>query len=121
VREESFGPVLVLSRVATVAEAIERCNEVPQGLAASIHTRSQRDIARFARGVRAGVLKVNRSTAGAAASLPFGGFGLSGLGPPEHGEGDAEFHSRWQALYDNDDPAKARLDTTEGSMAEALT
>ncbi len=99
VREESFGPILVLSRVDSVAEAIKRCNDVPQGLVAAIHTRSQEAVDEFARGARAGVLKLNRSTAGAGASLPFGGFGVSGLGPPEHGEGDAEFHTRWQAIY----------------------
>ena len=104
-REESFGPVLVVMQVETLAEAIERCNDVPQGLAASIHTRSADAVDEFVRTVRAGILKANRSTAGAAASLPFGGFGVSGLGPPEHGEGDAEFHTRWQAIYGDRLPA----------------
>ena len=99
VREESFGPVLVLTQVDTLAEAIKCCNDVPQGLVAAIWAGAPEAIDEFTRAARAGVLKVNRPTAGAAASLPFGGFGLSGSGPPEHGEGDAEFHTRWQAIY----------------------
>ncbi len=104
-REESFGPVLVLIRAASLADAIERCNDVPQGLVASIHTQSQEAVDQFARTTRAGILKANQPTAGAGASLPFGGFGLSGVGPPEHGEGDVEFHTRWQAIYGHPLPA----------------
>jgi acyl-CoA reductase-like NAD-dependent aldehyde dehydrogenase/nicotinamidase-related amidase len=99
VRHESFGPALVLMEAATLAEAIRLCNDVPQGLVAAIHTRSPQDVDHFTQSVRAGILRVNQSTAGASASLPFGGFGLSGVGPPEHGEGDGEFHARWQAVY----------------------
>ncbi len=104
-REESFGPVLVLIRAASLADAIERCNDVPQGLVASIHTQSQEAVDQFARTTKAGILKANQPTAGAGASLPFGGFGLSGVGPPEHGEGDVEFHTRWQAIYGHPFPA----------------
>jgi acyl-CoA reductase-like NAD-dependent aldehyde dehydrogenase len=86
-------------QASSLAEAIERCNDVPQGLVAAIHTRSQEALDAFARSARAGILKANRSTAGAAAALPFGGFGVSGLGPPEHGLGDVEFYTRWQAIY----------------------
>ena len=107
VREESFGPVLVMIGADSLAEAIERCNEVPQGLVASIHTRSQGAVDQFARTARAGILKANQPTAGAVASLPFGGFGLSGVGPPEHGEGDVEFHTRWQAIYGHPCPTGA--------------
>ena len=103
VREESFGPVLVMTGVGTLDEAMERCNDVPQGLVASIHARAPGDVDRFTREVHAGILKRNRSTAGAAASLPFGGFGVSGVGPPEHGAADAEFYTRWQAIYDDQD------------------
>lgn len=118
-REESFGPVLVLMQVETIAEAIERCNDVPQGLVASIHTRSPDAVDEFTRSVRAGILKINTSTAGAAASLPFGGFGLSGLGPPEHGPGDAEFHTRWQAIY-GDGPRRGRRGASDQPLAEAV-
>jgi acyl-CoA reductase-like NAD-dependent aldehyde dehydrogenase/nicotinamidase-related amidase len=116
---ETFGPVLVLIPAATVEEAIERCNEVPQGLAASVHAGSEREIADFVRNARAGLLEVNRSTAGAAASLPFGGLGLSGVGPPEHGEGDVEFHTRWQTVYTRP-PARGRVAAGDGGRPEVL-
>jgi len=119
VRRESFGPVLVLMQVATLAEAIQRCHEVPQGLAASIHSRSPDDVDLFTRKLRAGILKLNRSTHGAAASLPFGGFGLSGTGPPEHGEGDAEFYARWQAIY-GEHPTRTPPAASERPLARAL-
>jgi acyl-CoA reductase-like NAD-dependent aldehyde dehydrogenase/nicotinamidase-related amidase len=98
VQEESFGPILVLGRTGSLDDAIAQCNGVRQGLVASIHTRSGADAHRFAAEVRAGIVRVNDSGAGADPSLPFGGMGLSGIGPPEHGEGDAEFYGRWQAI-----------------------
>jgi acyl-CoA reductase-like NAD-dependent aldehyde dehydrogenase len=33
------------------------------------------------------------------ATLPFGGWKASGIGPPEHGEGDRLFYTRMQAVY----------------------
>lgn len=118
VGEETFGPVLVLIPAATLDAAIASANEVPQGLAASIHTRSPEAIARFTRDVRAGVLEVNRSTAGASASLPFGGVGLSSVGAPEHGPGDVEFYTRWQAIYTRESVA-GRAASPEGRAAGA--
>jgi alpha-ketoglutaric semialdehyde dehydrogenase len=98
VQAESFGPVLVASRAADIRDAIERCNDVSQGLVASILSSAPQDVELFAAEARAGVLKLNGALAGAAPSLPFGGVGTSGAGPPEHGAGDADFYSRWQAV-----------------------
>jgi acyl-CoA reductase-like NAD-dependent aldehyde dehydrogenase len=44
-------------------------------------------------------LKINQATAGVDTSLPFGGWKMSGLGPPEHGVGDPLFYTRVQAIY----------------------
>ncbi len=98
VQAESFGPILVITPAATIDDAIERCNDVPQGLVAAIHSGSASDLQHFTRCARAGIIQVNRSAAGAGAAVPFGGVGLSAIGPPEHGPGDAEFYSRWQAV-----------------------
>jgi acyl-CoA reductase-like NAD-dependent aldehyde dehydrogenase len=54
---------------------------------------------KFLAEARAGILKINSSTAGVNVSLPFGGWKMSGYGPPEHGEGDRIFYSRMQAVY----------------------
>lgn len=99
VQEESFGPVLVVQSAADWDQAISLCNGVRQGLAAAIFTNSVELQQRFLREAQAGVLKINESTAGAAAHLPFGGWKSSGVGPPEHGAADREFYTRLQAVY----------------------
>ncbi|MGH8801009.1 MAG: hypothetical protein ACREX6_01770, partial [Casimicrobiaceae bacterium] len=48
---------------------------------------------------RAGILKLDSATAGVDTSLPFGGWKASGIGPPEHGEGDRLFYTRMQSVY----------------------
>jgi alpha-ketoglutaric semialdehyde dehydrogenase len=99
VQEETFGPVLVVQKAKDWDEAISLCNGVKQGLVAAVFTRSQERIAGFLRRARAGVLKVNCSTADAAVDLPFGGWKSSGIGPPEHGPANREFFTRMQAIY----------------------
>ncbi len=57
---------------------------------------------KFRAGARAGILKLNSTTAGVDASLPFGGRKAPGLGPPEHGGGDRLFYTRRRAVYGAD-------------------
>lgn len=99
VQEESFGPILVVQAASDWPEALRLCNGVRQGLAAALFTRSEALWEEFQQGVRAGILKRNQSTAGAAVDLPFGGWKSSGIGPAEHGESDREFFTRVQAVY----------------------
>lgn len=99
VQEETFGPLLVVQPVADWNEAIARCNGVRQGLAAALFSRSTELQSRFLDEARAGILKINRTTAGADIDLPFGGWKASGIGPAEHGESDREFFTRVQAVY----------------------
>ena len=99
VQEETFGPVLVVQRAEDWDEAILLCNGVKQGLAAAIFTTSPKRIEDFLQRVRAGILKVNCSTANAAVDLPFGGWKASGIGPAEHGSANREFFTRMQSLY----------------------
>lgn len=76
--EEVFGPLLRISVVGSLDEAIEQANATRYGLAASIFTRSDAAIDRFTREARAGCVNVNCGTAGASSKLPFGGLGWSG-------------------------------------------
>lgn len=76
--EEVFGPLLRVSVVRSLDEAIEQSNATRYGLAASIFTANQGAIERFRREARAGCINVNCGTAGASSKLPFGGLGLSG-------------------------------------------
>jgi acyl-CoA reductase-like NAD-dependent aldehyde dehydrogenase len=99
VREESFAPVLVVQTAASWEHALELLNRVAQGLVAAVFTESPQRQRSFLQHARAGILKLNCSTAGADVLLPFGGWKASGLGPPEHGDFDREFYTRPQALY----------------------
>lgn len=76
--EEVFGPLLRVSTVASLDEAIEQANATRFGLAASIFTRDPSAIDRFLQESRAGCTNINTGTAGASSKLPFGGLGLSG-------------------------------------------
>lgn len=75
---EVFGPLLRISVVDTLEEAIEQANATAFGLAASIFTGSEGSAARFLEEARAGCVNVNAGTAGASSKLPFGGLGRSG-------------------------------------------
>jgi len=76
--EELFGPLLRISVVSTIDEAIEQANATRYGLAASIFSGEQSEIDRFLAEARAGCVNVNCGTAGASSKLPFGGLGWSG-------------------------------------------
>jgi succinylglutamic semialdehyde dehydrogenase len=75
---EIFGPLLRVSVVRDVDEAIEQANATRYGLAASIFTGSAQNAERFLFESRAGCVNINTGTAGASSKLPFGGLGLSG-------------------------------------------
>jgi succinylglutamic semialdehyde dehydrogenase len=75
---EVFGPLLRISVVDSLDEAIEQANATRFGLAASIFTKDAAAIDRFLHEARAGCININTGTAGASSKLPFGGLGLSG-------------------------------------------
>ncbi|AHE98461.1 aldehyde dehydrogenase [Thioalkalivibrio paradoxus ARh 1] len=105
-REESFGPVALVSTVRDFDEALTLVNAVPQGLVATLYSDDPHLQERFLTEVRAGLLKINCPPAGVHAEAPFGGWKASGLGPPEHGRWDAEFYTRVQAIYGITGPPK---------------
>ena len=80
-------------------QAIALCNDIEQGLAAAVFSNFTRLIEDFLRRAKAGILKANCSTAGAAVDLPFGHWEVSGTGPPEHGPANREFLTRMQSIY----------------------
>ena len=99
VQEETMGPVLIVQRAGDFEQALALCNGVRYGLVASLFSRSRTRQRQFLEEARAGVLKINAATAGVDATLPFGGWKASGIGPPEHGEADRLFYTRMQAVY----------------------
>jgi len=58
-REETFGPLLAMSRVGSVAEAAAVTSESPFGLTSSIWTQSEEAAAEFIAGVDTGTVFVN--------------------------------------------------------------
>ncbi|MEO1716397.1 MAG: aldehyde dehydrogenase family protein [Planctomycetota bacterium] len=78
-REEIFGPVLAVMTFRTPAEAIQRANNTPYGLAAGVWTDKGSKIFEVARQLDAGVVWLNTYNKFDAAS-PFGGFKESGFG-----------------------------------------
>jgi len=94
-----MAPLLVVQRAEDFQHALALSNGVRHGLIASLFSRSPDRQRQFLEEARAGVLKLNESTAGVDPSLPFGGWKASSIGPPEHGEGDRLFHTRLQAVY----------------------
>jgi acyl-CoA reductase-like NAD-dependent aldehyde dehydrogenase len=99
VQEETMSPVPVVQRAQDFDHALALCNGTRYGLASALFSNSREIQNRFLEQARAGILKINSSTAGADITLPFGGWKASGLGPPEHGDADALFFTRLQAVY----------------------
>ena len=79
VREEIFGPVVVVVPFRDEAEAIALANDTIYGLSGSIWTRDGAKALRVARAVETGVLSINSNTS-VRVSTPFGGFKQSGYG-----------------------------------------
>jgi succinylglutamic semialdehyde dehydrogenase len=75
---EVFGPLLRISVVDSLDEAVKQCNATDFGLAASIFTADPANAEAFRNQVRCGCVNWNTGTAGASSKLPFGGLGKSG-------------------------------------------
>ncbi|ANY06531.1 aldehyde dehydrogenase [Pseudonocardia sp. HH130630-07] len=78
-REEVFGPVLAALTFTDEDEAVALANDTPYGLAAAVWTKDVHRAHRVAGRIRAGSVWINAYRV-VAPSVPFGGFGHSGLG-----------------------------------------
>jgi acyl-CoA reductase-like NAD-dependent aldehyde dehydrogenase len=72
-REETFGPVLPISTIASDDEALQIVNDSPYGLLSAVWTRDLARGLRYAEAVRAGWVNINESTNYWESHLPFGG------------------------------------------------
>jgi alpha-ketoglutaric semialdehyde dehydrogenase len=98
-REEIFGPVAGVIRVADADEALAVANDTAYGLSAGVCTTSLKMAAHFKRQLQAGMVMVNAPTAGVDPHVPFGGRKASSHGPREQGRYAAEFYTVVKTAY----------------------
>jgi len=89
-REETFGPIIIINRVTSMREAIELSNASRYGLGANVW--SKRKGKKIASQLLCGMVAINSTFAFAAiASVPFGGVKDSGSGRVHGPEGMLEY------------------------------
>jgi RHH-type proline utilization regulon transcriptional repressor/proline dehydrogenase/delta 1-pyrroline-5-carboxylate dehydrogenase len=80
-RDELFGPLLTVERVGSVAEACDRVDALPYGLAGALFSQDPDTVGAVVARTPVGNLYVNRATTGAMVGRqPTGGSRLSGSG-----------------------------------------
>lgn len=79
-REEIFGPVVVINVFSTEEEVMAKANNSEYGLYASVYTKDLDRAMRFVKGLEAGTVGVNCTSPTTAKDMPFGGYKGSGIG-----------------------------------------
>jgi acyl-CoA reductase-like NAD-dependent aldehyde dehydrogenase len=90
VQEETFGPTVTVTRVASMDEAVRLANAVRYGLGGAVFGRAR--AFEVARRLRSGLVSINGTLSFAGLpALPFGGVGDSGFGRIHGEDGLREF------------------------------
>jgi acyl-CoA reductase-like NAD-dependent aldehyde dehydrogenase len=80
IREEVFGPVVVMMRANDVDDAIRIANDCEFGLQGSCFTSNLATALRMSEEIRVGSLWINEASRFRLDNYPFGGVGRSGVG-----------------------------------------
>jgi aldehyde dehydrogenase (NAD+) len=94
---EVFGPVLCVLRYKDENDAIRIANSTPYGLAGFVQSSDPQRALRVARRLRAGSIGINGTVTWSHPDLPFGGYGISGVGR-EHGVEGFEEYTQSKAI-----------------------
>ncbi len=100
-REEIFGPIASVIRVADYEEALDVANDTDFGLSSGICTTSLKHSSHFKRHSKAGMVMINLPTAGVDYHVPFGGRGHSSFGSREQGQAAVQFYTATKTTYVN--------------------
>ena len=98
--QEHFGPLLTVTLVDGLEDAIRVANQTRYGLAAGFLSDDSAAFEHFSDRVRAGIVNWNSPTTGASGKLPFGGSGASGNHRPS-GYFAADYCSHPVAMLEN--------------------
>ena len=98
-RDEVFGPIACVIKVADYEEALATLNDTEYGLTAGVVTQSLRHATHFKRNAKTGCVMVNLPTAGTDYHVPFGGRKSSSYGSREQGQYAVEFYTEIKTTY----------------------
>ncbi|MHA6880043.1 aldehyde dehydrogenase family protein [Ralstonia pseudosolanacearum] len=100
-RDEVFGPVASVIKVADYEEALAVANDTRFGLTAGLCTTSLKYASHFKRHAQVGMVMINTPTAGVDYHVPFGGRKGSSYGAREQGSYAREFYTTVKTTYIN--------------------
>ncbi|RVX75080.1 hypothetical protein B0A52_01357 [Exophiala mesophila] len=99
VREEIFGPFVMIQPFKTEEEVIEKANDTDYGLSAAVFTQDSVRAHRVASQIHAGTVWIN-SSQDSHIGIPFGGYKQSGIGR-ELGESALAAYTQVKAVHVN--------------------
>jgi aldehyde dehydrogenase (NAD+) len=119
-QEEIFGPVVSITAVDSLEQAVEVNNGVVYGLSSAVYTRNVNKAFQAMRDLHTGIVYVNAPTIGAETHMPFGGVKQTGNGHREAAVACLDFYSEWKTLYIDysDKLQRAQIDTGGFGVAE---
>ncbi|KAH8173718.1 aldehyde dehydrogenase family protein [Sarocladium implicatum] len=99
VKEEIFGPVVVILKFKTFEEAAAKANDSSYGLSAAVFTENITKAHKMARKLQSGMIFLN-SSGDAHFGIPFGGYKSSGIGR-ELGQYALDAYTQTKAVHVN--------------------